>query len=697
MSNSSSLPADPPSLVEEIPLIQRDLSWLSFNHRVLQEAADPQLPLFERVKFLAIYSSNLDEFFRVRVALIRQMLRMKKKARKKLGGPPGKVLTQILQTVHEQQEEFGKIYRDVILPEMKSHGVELLQENELSTTQKDFVLDWFEKEIKPTLDFQTVIRAGGTPFLKDGGLYLSVLFKGFKVGEEWEGSQPYGLIQIPSETARFLELPATEGTHAVIFIDDVIRMGAKGLFGEYEPEAFYALKLNRDADLNIEDEFSGNLVEKIRKALSKRDRGIPSRFLYDGATPPPFLKMLRKQFGLSKKDLVKGGRYHNFSDFFGFPFPDIPSLSFPALPPLPVTEMEEKKDLFELVKQQDRFLSFPYQKYDYVIDFLEAAAEDPFVKEIAITLYRVAKGSRVGTALVKAAQHGKKVTAFLEVKARFDEASNLFWRNELAEAGVNILPEIPGIKVHAKIFVVRRAEPEGEKSYAYLGTGNFNEKTARIYCDHGLLTCDEEMTKELWQVFDGLEQGAMGTHFEQLLVSPTTLRNGFLAKVDREIQHAKAGNTASMLLKMNSLEDPFMIEKLYEASQAGVQIHLIVRGICRLIPSKASWSENIKITSIVDRFLEHTRAFHFHNNGEEELYLASADWMTRNLDRRVEIGFPIKNPESIKTLSAILDLQVGDNVKARILNEALDNPFVKKDQQIIQAQIATYELLSKLI
>lgn len=675
---------------------KRDMSWLAFNHRVLQEAKDLRVPLYERIKFLAIYSSNLDEFFRVRVAALRQFQKIDKQERKSmLEVKPKKELREIKKIVHQQQVEFGIVFRSQIIPALRERGIFLLNDHHLfSGAQKQFARDYFQEKILPHLQFQYIDVELEVPFLKNRGLYFVLsLARG-------EG---LGLVNIPSEVLpRFVLLPGPEGQFQVTFLDEIIRANLEYLFPEGVQTA-YSIKVSRDAELYIDDEYSGDLLEKIKASLAERSVGAPTRLLYDSAMSIELTQKLKAIFQLKKNDLFPGARYHNFSDFFAFPAPpDAPDLYDAPMPPLPHPILEASPSIFQSVQQQDILLHFPYQKYDYIPRWINEAAEDPAVEEIKITLYRVAKNSSIAQALLKAQQQGKKVTVFVEVKARFDEESNLHWGETLEEAGAQVIYSRPGIKVHSKILLITRREGRLDsaqrpvlKHYAYLGTGNFNEKTATLYTDHALITADERLSLEVADVFRMLEEQAVLGSFQHLMVSPVNSRHKFEICIEREIANAQAGQMAWMMIKMNSLEDQDMIDKLYLASQAGVQIQLIIRGICCLIPGVPGLSENIEVISIIDRFLEHARLYYFANGGEEELYLASADWMTRNLDRRVEVVFPIYTSALKQELIKIVHTQWADNVKARMINSKLDNLYKKQaeGEAKVQAQKEIYQSL----
>ncbi len=676
------VPTPPVSEEVPVPVLNRDISWLSFNYRVLQEAKDPSVPVIERLRFLAIYSSNLDEFYRVRVASYRSLIRLKKKTRKKLEYSPKKIIKRINATVDEQQQEFGEIFRHQILPELKANNIFLLNHTGLNEQQQAFVRNYFTNEVLPLLQIHWLAQA--VPFLENKQMYLAIQVR--------EGNAlAHAMLNVPvGALSRFLVIPNDEH-HIVIQLSDVIKASLDLLF-EQEVVGAYAVKLTRDAELYLEDELEGSLVEKIKKSLKKRITGIPSRFLYDSAMPSGVLDHIATVLELQEEDLIPGGAYHNFNEFFSFPVPDNSSLVYEKMPPLPHPKLEGQA-MFDAIAKDEVLLHFPYQSYNYVIRFLEEAAIDPAVQSIKITLYRVASDSKVARALIKAAQNGKEVLAFDEVKARFDEQSNIHWGEEMKKAGVNVVYSYEKLKVHTKLCIIARKEGDDVKHYTYLGTGNFNEKTANIYCDHALLTTDHALGHEVNNVFKMLEDVEHPPAFEHLLVAPHEMRMKFEAFIDREIAHASQGLLAKMTLKMNSLEDRKMIEKLYEASNAGVAIRIIVRGICCLVPGIAGFSENITVTSVVDRFLEHARVYVFHNNGADEVYVASADWMKRNLSRRVEVGFPIYNKALKAEILHLMALQVNDNTKARIIDEEAGNAYVKNEEAPVRAQLDSYTFL----
>jgi polyphosphate kinase len=675
--------------------INRELSWLAFNGRVLQEAKDPRLPLFDRLNFLAIFSSNLDEFFRVRVASLRSLLRLKKKKLKSLGFRPARLLRDIHYTVTGQQEDFGRIFRGEILPDLEANGIFLLNDRSLTPEQTRYLRQAFRDVVQPYLDPRVLDPDREPPFLGAGKIHL--------VAELWPGPEvtvaserpSYGLVTVPSPPLpRFVVAPG-EGLN-VLFLDDVIRVSLPEVFPEYEVGSAFSVKLSRDAELYLEEEFEGDLVEKIRKSLQKRETGLPSRFLYDLQAPYGLISFLKEHFHLEDEDLVPGGRYHSLEDLASFPRPRVTEgLVRSPLPPLPHPGLEKVPSILEALKEKDRILHFPYQSFDYVTGFLREAAADPEVDRICITLYRVAEHSEVVRELMNAARRGAQVTAFVEVKARFDEAQNLQWADEMADAGVKTLFSMPGLKVHAKIALVSRREEDGRRLYAYLGTGNFNEITARFYCDHGLLTADPRLTHDVEEVFRFLLQETDDPKCKHLLVAPFALRESLHRMISAEAAGAEKRDPAGMVLKMNSLEDEKIMDEIMDAGAVGVHTNLVIRGICRLRLGAYAAQGGVRARSIVDRFLEHARIFRFVNGGCPRLFLSSADLMKRNLDHRIEVAVPIYDPEVREELEHLLHLQLSDNTKARVLEGSQENHYVgrRAGEPRVEAQEAFYRWL----
>ena len=677
-------------MARKLLLYDRELSWISFNGRVLQEAGDPRVPLGERLKFLAIFSSNLDEFYRVRVAGLRRLARLGRRQREDLDVDAPRLLREIYARVDLQQQEFGKLFMSC-RTELREHGVDLLDADDLSETRLIAAHRYYREHVEALLQPVLLRRASRETFLHNRQLYLIVELRPLR----GRGATMLGRVTLPTETLpRFVTLPPEGGRTGVMFLDDLVRLHLPQAFPDHEVMDAHAVKLNRDADLHIDDEFTGDLVKKIRRALKRRETGVPARFLYDPQMPPRVLKRLRAFYDLQKDDLFPGGRYHNFHDLFALPLPDNPSLRDAPQPPLPAGALEESPSMFDAVRTRDHLLHFPYQRFDPVVRFLEEAAADPAVERIGITLYRVAARSRIADALIAAALAGKKVQVFLELKARFDEESNLAWSERMKEAGAQVLHSIPGLKVHAKLYLIVRRENGRKRRYAYLGTGNFNEKTATLYADHGLFTADESLTKEVDALLQILAKKRLAYEFEHLAVAQFNLRPAINRLIDREIRHAREGRPARVFMKLNSLEDPRIIRRLYRASRAGVEVRLIVRGICCLVPGVPELSENVAVTSVVDRYLEHARVYVFHNAGEEEVFLSSADMMRRNLNRRIEVMFPLRDGELRRVLRRILDLQEADTAKTRLINPEQDNPRRSADGPPLRSQEEIWRMLA---
>ena len=677
---------------------KRDVSWLSFNYRVLLEAEDDTLPVYERIKFLSIYSSNLEEFYEIRVAEHRGVI-MKKNFTEESGDEAEEVLTEITNEVNRQQREYYRIFSEKILPELNRQNIYLYQGSEPEPFHEEFVHNFFNEEVFPFLS-PVMIQAGDIrTFIRDRRLYL-VIRMVKKSKRKLEGDQApeyhYALMKIPyAKVPRFIELPQHEGKFYIMFIDDIIRANLANIFPGYIIDSCYSIKISRDADIYLENE-KGNIVESIRKKVKKRKIGALSRFMYDRAMPDDFLSFICEAFGITRDDLVVGGRYLNLQDLAKLPNPKGKELEQKIPTPMRVPYLDEKGSVFRAVKKKDILLHFPYQSFDYLIRFLMEAAFDPKVDEIKITQYRVAENSAVINTLVSAAQNGKKVTVFVELKARFDEENNMSTAERMEQAGIRIIYSIPGLKVHAKVAVIIRKDPDDgnkRRDFAYLSTGNFNEKTARVYSDMALLTCNDEIITDINKVFAVLEGKMAEPTFRHLLVARFNMVPELIRMIHREIEHVKLGRKGRIVLKMNGLHDQNMINELYHASENGVEIDLIVRGICCLVPGQP-YSANIRITRIVDMFLEHSRIWYFYNDGKEDVYLTSADWMRRNLNRRIETAFPILVPEIKQEVLDILKIQMRDNVKACLIDEQLHNNFKHNEEPVkVRSQLAIYEYL----
>lgn len=669
----------------------RDLNWLSFNERVLQEAEDKINPLYERIRFLAIFSSNLDEYFRVRVSQLRQMKRVKKSIRKQLALRPTRITKQIIEEVKKQQEKFGHIYKNEIIPELAANGIHILDAEHYSEAHKDFISSFFsnkvEQHLKPII---LDLNRENELFLENSVLYFLVNF---------EREEHLAVVNIPVEDCgRFVMMKGIDDRHNITYLDEIIRHEAYRLFPEEEIKGIYEIKLSRDAELYIDDIYEGVLAEKIYESLKQRTDGQPTRLLYDSAMPKDLQKKIRKLLKLGKVDMMPGGKYHNFKDFFSFPDPtNNKELHFKELKPLKHSVFHDCGNYFEEIAKKDQALHFPYMSFDYVEEFLEQAASDEQVTDISISLYRVADESRLTSSLMQALDNGKKVTVFVEAKARFDERNNIIWGRKFEEKGANVIYSYPKVKVHSKIMLICRQEGDTSMRYAYIGTGNFNSETAKIYCDHAIFTANKYITKELQRLFKVLEGELIIPREKNLLISPFSTRQEFLKLIFNEMENARAGKKAKITAKMNSLEDQEMIELLYKASQAGVEILMLIRGFTCLIPGVKGMSENIYITSVVDRFLEHGRIYLFENGGDEKMFYGSADWMNRNLDRRIEVISPILDEDIKQEFKDILNIQLSDNVKARIQDKEESNTYIKpkKGEKEIRSQYEIYNYLKK--
>ena len=675
------------------PIIPRDISWLSFNHRVLQEAKDPSVPLFERIKFLAIYSSNLDEFFRVRMANHRNLLRVGKKTKKELDISPKDTVRNIQRIVNRQQREFSRIFEKNIIPELAKQGIKLKRRLELNEEENEFVKEYFHQNMLPYVQPVLLVKDMVRPFLNNAQLYLSILMH-----EKKSEKEAYAIVKIPSDhLPRFIPLPESDGERGIIMLDDIVRHSISWMFPGYNIDDTYSIKLTRDAELYIDDEFSGDLLSKIKTSLNRRHVGPASRFVYDRTMTSKLLKNLMDSFELERYDILAEGRYHNNFDFFGFPDFGMTKLKNSPQPPLPYPPLEDTDDYWGAIRERDHLLHVPYQSYESVVRFFETAADDPDVTHIKIVQYRVARRSRIMKALMKAVESGKRVDVFIEVKARFDEEANLRWGEKLEAAGVHVNYSFPGVKVHSKLALVRRLRGTVEEIFCYLATGNFHEDTAKVYSDLGIFTADSRITSEVGRIFSFLENvQEPETPFEYLKVGQFNLREGLEELIKFEIKEAKAGRPAYMMLKMNSLQDPQMIDLIYKAGSAGVKINLIIRGICSLVPGMPGVSENIHAISIVDRYLEHARIFHFGHAGEDKLYLSSADFMTRNLSHRIETTFPILDEAIKRKILQYIDIQLQDNTKARLLSDQNANKYFRGGSEIrIRSQEETYSLIKR--
>jgi polyphosphate kinase len=680
---------------KSIPYINREISWLSFNERVLQEASDPTTPLIERVKFLGIFSNNRDEFYRVRVATVRRLSKLGKKALALYGDDPTELLPKLQRKVIEQQNRFEEIYTQ-ILKELADHNIFIINEKQLTKHHLPFVKEYFHTDVMPALFPIMVDEIRSFPYMKDKSGYLFVKL----ISSDEKRKIKFALIEIPSKApSRFVVLPMEDNKKYVILLDDVIRYCVDEIFEVFGYKAVeaYNIKLTRDAELDIDNDVSKSMLEKISKGVKDRKKGLPVRFVYDAAMPNDMLSFIMKKLNMNKKDnAIPGGRYHNFKDFINFPNLGEKKLVYKH--PLPLEHkflIANPNPILKTAMQKDILLHYPYHTFNHIINLLREASIDPIVESIKITLYRMADASRIANALVNAVKNGKKVTVLVELQARFDEENNIYWASKLQEEGAQVIYGVTGLKVHSKLCLITSRVKGKEVRCAHIGTGNFNERTARIYTDFSLITCDKRITEEVAKVFEFYVDNFKVGNFKHLAVAPFYMRKIFTSHINKEIAHAKAGRKASIILKMNSLVDREMILKLYEASNAGVKIRLIIRGACSLVTGAEGYSENIKAYSIVDKYLEHTRVFIFHNNGDEKIYITSADWMSRNLDSRSEVAVPIYDKEVRKQLKDIMNIQLSGNTKVRILDANLENNYVKPKpgEKKIRVQDEVYNYL----
>ncbi|MEH6583305.1 MAG: polyphosphate kinase 1 [Halioglobus sp.] len=672
--------------------IPRELSWLSFNARVLQEAADDTVPIIQRLRYLGIFSNNLDEFFRVRVAEVRRLISVSTASNKQQSKD---LLATIQAQVIVLQKEFDKTYQEV-LKGLQARRIYMVNEQQLDAGQAEFVQDYFSRTILPELEPILLSDLQPIPILADESIYLAV---DILSGDHYH----YAIVEVPTDRLdRFVEIPRQRGKGGKVFIalDNIIRSCLPQMFRgviDIDEASAYCFKFSRDAELEIDTGISQSLIDKMTSSLKQRRKADAVRFVYDGQMPDRLLDYLRSRFNFGKYDsLIGGGRYHNSKDFMSFPNVGPRYLEFKPLPPIRIPRLDGSESIFDCIKARDVFLYFPYHPFDYVTDLLKTAALDPNVTDIKICLYRVAEDSRVIDALLNAVQNGKRVLAVVELAARFDEEANISWAKRLTDGGINVIFGIGGLKVHSKIMLIERREGSTVRYYSYIGTGNFNEKTARQYTDFSLITQDQNVGKDIHNVFDFLQYNYKRPRYRQLLVSPHTTRTGIVALIEQEIENARAGYQASMTLKCNNLVDKQMVMKLYEASSAGVEIKLIIRGMCSLLPGVKGISDNIQGISIVDRFLEHPRVFVFYNRGNPRYLIGSADLMTRNLDYRVEVLCPILDEDAQKVLQDTLDQQWNDNIKARILDQHQANDYVKSRKKTtrIRSQETIHRYLS---
>ncbi|ASY78007.1 polyphosphate kinase 1 [Pectobacterium polaris] len=675
--------------------IEKELSWLSFNERVLQEAADKSNPLIERMRFLGIYSSNLDEFYKVRFADLKRRILINEE--QGLDGNLRHLLGKIQARVLKTDQIFDSLYNELLL-EMARNQIFLVNERQVSPNQQEWLRDYFRQYLRPHITPILIFNETNlVEFLKDNYTYLAVeIIRGDEIS--------YALLEIPSDKIpRFVNLPAEAPRRrkTMILIDNILRYCLddifKGFF-DYDALNAYSMKMTRDAEYDLVTEMESSLLELMSSSLKQRLTAEPVRFVYQRDMPDAMVAMLQEKLGISSFDsVIPGGRYHNFKDFISFPNVGRANLVNKPLPRLRHSGFNNFRNGFDAIRERDVLLYYPYHTFEHVLELLRQASFDPNVLSIKINIYRVAKDSRIITSMIHAAHNGKKVTVVVELQARFDEEANIHWAKRLTEAGVHVIFSVPGLKIHAKLFLISRREGENIVRYAHIGTGNFNEKTARLYTDYSLLTADERITNEVRRVFNFIENPYRPVSFEHLLVSPQNSRDKLYQLIDTEIENALANRDAGITLKVNNLVDKGLAEKLYQASSAGVKINLLVRGMCSLIPNLPGISENIQVISILDRYLEHDRVYVFNNGGDKKVYLSSADWMTRNIDYRIEVAVEILDPILKNRVLETLDILFSDTVKARVIDKESSNRYVSRgNRRKVRAQNAIYDYIKAL-
>lgn len=675
--------------------IEKELSWLSFNERVLQEAADKSVPLIERIRFLGIFSNNLDEFYKVRFADVKRRILINQER----GGNDNSkhLLTKMQTKALKLNERFDELYAELIR-DMARRRIFLVNETQLSETQQKWVKKYFRKEVLPHItplmmrDDIDVLQ-----FLKDEYAYITVELK-------TEDHSQYALIEIPTDhLPRFVMVPEQKGKRrkTIILLDNIIRYCLDELFSgffDYDELNGYSMKMTRDAEYDLSHEVEHSLLEQMSEGVSQRLTAMPVRFVYERDMPQDMLDFLCKKLQVSNYDsLIPGGRYHNFKDFIGFPNVGRDYLEHKPLPPMQCADFDGYANKFDAIKAQDILLYYPYHTFEHISEWVRQASFDPKVLSIKINIYRVAKDSRLMNSLIDAVHNGKSVTVVVELQARFDEEANIEWSKVLTEAGVEVIFGVPGLKIHSKLLLISRREEDEIVRYAHIGTGNFHEKTARIYTDFSLLTADPELTNEVRNVFGYIENPYRPVRFNHLIVSPRNSRKQIYRLIDNEIANAKAGKKAALTLKVNNLVDKGLVNKIYGASASGVEIKMIIRGMCSLVPGIEGVSDNIKIISIVDRFLEHPRVVITHNDGDPQVYISSADWMTRNIDHRIEVGAPVRDERLKQRIIDIINIHFTDTVKARWIDKEMSNSYVPRgNRKKVRSQIAIYDYLKNV-
>lgn len=675
--------------------IEKELSWLSFNERVLQEAADKSVPLIERIRFLGIFSNNLDEFYKVRFADVKRRILINQE--RGINDNSKHLLTKMQTKALRLNERFDELYAELIR-DMARHRIFLVNETQLNETQQNWVRKYFRKQVLPHItplmmrDDIDVLQ-----FLKDEYAYIAI---DLRSGEQSQ----YALIEVPTDhLPRFVMVPEQKRKHrkTIILLDNIIRYCLDELFSgffDYDELNGYAMKMTRDAEYDLNYEVEHSLIEQMSEGVNQRLTAMPVRFIYEREMPQAMLDFLCRKLKVSNYDsLIPGGRYHNFKDFIDFPNVGRDYLENKPLPPMACADFNGYANKFDAIKAQDILLHYPYHTFEHISEWVRQASFDPKVLSIKINIYRVAKDSRLMNSLIDAVHNGKAVTVVVELQARFDEEANIEWSKVLTEAGVHVIFGVPGLKIHSKLLLISRREDDEIVRYAHIGTGNFHEKNARIYTDFSLLTADSELTNEVRGVFNYIENPYRPIKFHHLIVSPRNSRKQLYRLIDNEIANAEQGLKAEFTLKANNLVDKGLVNKLYEASGAGVNIRMIIRGMCSLVPGVEGVSDNIKIISIVDRFLEHPRVMITHNNGDPQVYISSADWMTRNIDHRIEVAAPIRDERLKQRIIDIVNIHFTDTVKARWIDKEMSNSYVARgNRKKVRSQIAIYDYLKNI-
>lgn len=667
--------------------INREISWLQFNERVLQEAEDESVPLIERLRFLGIFSNNLDEFFKVRYATVKRIDEAGKTGKSELGGiSAGELLEIITQIVIKQQSDSLEILA-TIHKRLEDENIHIVNETQIDESQHRFIKNYFIQHVSPALVIIILSELVKLPTLKDSAAYLAVkmVFSDQK--------KQFALIEIPKTLDRFVVLPKQGPDNYIILMDDLLRYCLNDIFNifKYESVSAHMIKITRDGELDFESDLSKSFIEKISDSVKHRQIGEPVRFVYDKTIDDETLQLLMSMMGIDAKDsVIPGGRYHNRRDYMDFPSLGRTDLLYEKIEPLPIKGLSLETSIFNNIAKKDYLLHTPYQTFSYVVKFLREAALDPKVKNIKITIYRLAQISHVASSLINAAKNGKKVTVAIELQARFDEQANIDYAEQMQTDGINLLFGVKGLKVHSKMCVIEREENNKIKRYGFLSTGNFNESTATLYTDYTLFTSDQRILKDVVKVFDFFETNYRIFRYKHIIVSPHYTKSKLFKLIDSEIENVKNGKPAFIKLKLNSLSSYMMVDKLYEASRAGVKIQMIVRGICCLVPGIKGMSENIEVISIIDKFLEHTRLLVFCNNNDPKIYISSADWMSRNIENRVEVTCPIYDQDIKNELLDVFDIAWNDNVKARLLCGTHENKYRHNNLPKVRSQFEIY-------